>query len=98
MDFIGPRRGLLRALFYGGFAAILISVCNHLGDLLGVGLRSSQLRKVSVSPHDNGVPKWLGISSASAGRLLPCIDRVEGHRVALGICIPIPTARIDWIA
>src|ERR1019366_7302964 len=49
---------------------------NHLGDLHGVGLRSSQLRQVSVSPHDNGVPKWLGLSSTPAACLLRCIDQV----------------------
>src|ERR1700691_2190049 len=37
--------------FYGGFVAILISVCNHLGDLLGVGLRSCDPRRTSVLPQ-----------------------------------------------
>src|ERR1035437_351272 len=56
---------------------MLNSVRNHLGDHHRVGLRNSQLRQVSVSPNDNGVPKWLGLSSTSAGRLLPRIDRVS---------------------
>src|SRR5450759_3858818 len=55
---------------------MLNSVRNHLGDLHGVGLRSWLLRKVSVSPYDNGVPKWLGPSSTPAPCLLQCIDRV----------------------
>src|SRR5439155_24100087 len=55
---------------------MLNSVRNHLGDLHGIGGRSSLLRQVSVSSHDNGVPKWLGLSSTPAGCLLPCIDQV----------------------
>ena len=37
---------------------MLASVRNHLGDLLGVGLRSCNLRRTSVLPHVFGVPKW----------------------------------------
>src|SRR5665213_558401 len=58
---------------------MLSSVRNHLGDLHRVGSRSSSLRKVSVSPNDNGVPKWLGFRSASAECLLACIDQVEAN-------------------
>src|SRR5947207_9588949 len=54
---------------------MLNSVRNHLGDLHGIGWRSSLLRQVSVSSHDNGVPKWLDLSSTPAGCLLPCIDQ-----------------------
>src|SRR5665213_4042218 len=32
--------------------------------------------QVSVSPNDNGVPKWFGFRLVSASCLLPCIDQV----------------------
>src|ERR1035437_4666795 len=57
-DFIGFRGDRLRALFYWGFVAILISVCNHLGDLLGVDFVKRQLRKLLFCPNLYGVPKW----------------------------------------
>ena len=76
-DFIGFRPNCSRALFRRRFTDILVSVRNHLGDLPGVGLRSSELRRLSVSPLDNGVPKWLCFSSSSATRLPPCIDQVQ---------------------
>src|ERR1035437_6801858 len=46
------------ALLYGGFVAILFSVCNHLGDLPGVGFAKRQLRKLLFYPVIYGVPKW----------------------------------------
>jgi hypothetical protein len=42
---------------------------------LGVGSRSSQLRGISVSPHDNGVPEWLSFSSSPAACMPPCINQ-----------------------
>src|ERR1022692_2857393 len=57
-DFIGFRGDLLQALIYGGFVAILFSVCNHLGDLPGVGFAKRLLRKLLFYPNINGVPKW----------------------------------------
>src|SRR5664280_1494081 len=75
---------------------MLNSVRNHLGDLHGVGLRSSQLRQVSVSPHDNGVPKWLGLSSTPAACLLRCIDQVEPFLKTpeAEVCAPKANCRI----
>src|SRR5437879_5108432 len=69
---------------------MLNSVRNHLGDLHGIGGRSSLLRQVSVSSHDNGVPKWLGLSSTPAGCLLPCIDQV--YTLAVSMKLP-PASR-----
>src|ERR1035437_5917964 len=60
---------------------MLNSVRNHLGDLHGVGLRSLQLRQVSVSSHDNGVPKWLGLSSTPAACLMRRIRQVVSSGV-----------------
>jgi hypothetical protein len=57
-DFIRLRGDFLRALFYGVFVAILFSVCNHLGDLLGVGFAKRQLRNILLYPNIYGVPKW----------------------------------------
>src|ERR1019366_5727054 len=57
-DFIGFRGDFLRALFYGVFVAILVSVCNHLGDLLGVAFAKRLLRKLLLYPNIDGVPKW----------------------------------------
>src|ERR1700689_786662 len=68
IDFIGFRRHLMRPLSYGGFGAILFSVCNHLGDLLGVGLRSRNLRKLLFYPSIYGVPKWFTTPSPSRGK------------------------------
>jgi hypothetical protein len=42
IDFIGFGSSVLRALFSGRFAAILFSVRNHLGDLLGAGFCEGQ--------------------------------------------------------
>ena len=39
-DFIGLRGPCVQALFDGVFGAMLFSLGNHLGDLLGVGWRS----------------------------------------------------------
>src|SRR5260370_37088753 len=58
IDFIGLRSNVFRALFDGRFLAMLSSVRNHLGDLLGVGSAKQQLRRTSVLPHVFGVPKW----------------------------------------
>src|SRR5260370_4343092 len=48
---------------------------------MGLAGEASLLRQVSVSSHDNGVPKWLGLSSTPAGCLLPCIDQVPANRL-----------------
>jgi len=58
IDSIGLGRNLFRTLFHGRFGAILFSVCNHLGDLLGVGSAKRQLRKLLFYPNYYGVPKW----------------------------------------
>jgi hypothetical protein len=47
---------VFRPLFHGRFGAILFSVCNHLGDLLGVGLRSDNFANFCFTPIFTGSP------------------------------------------
>src|ERR1019366_574675 len=56
------------ALPIWGFVAILFSVCNHLGDLLGVGSAKRQLRKLLFYPNIYGVPKWYTTLPPSHGQ------------------------------
>ena len=58
VDFIGLRSRSFRPLWGAPGASILISLCNHLGDLRGDFPRSCPLRRNSVLPHVSGVPKW----------------------------------------
>ena len=67
---IGCRRYLLRALFYGGFVAILFSVCNHLGDLHGVGFAKRPLRNFCFTPKFTGSPNGtLSFRTHTASRM-----------------------------
>jgi hypothetical protein len=65
---IGLRRHVLHPLFHGRFGAILFSVCNHLGDLLGVGSAKRQLRKPLFYLNIYGVPKWFTALPPSCGQ------------------------------
>ena len=57
-DFIGPRGPRSAALFDGPWGAMLSSIGNHLGDLLGVGWRSWNLCQPTFYPMFSGVPQW----------------------------------------
>ena len=57
-DFIGPRGPRSAALFDGPWGAMLFSIGNHLGDLLGVGWRSWNLCQPTFYPMFSGVPQW----------------------------------------
>jgi hypothetical protein len=72
---------------------MLNSACNHLGDLPGVGLQSSLLRRLLVSPHDNGVPKWLYVTSSSAACLPPCIDQVVYDTISVNVASAVSRRR-----
>jgi hypothetical protein len=50
-DFIGFWGDPLQGLIYGDFVVVLSSVCNHLGDLLGVGFAKWLLRKLLSLPQ-----------------------------------------------
>src|ERR1700733_13775918 len=80
IDFIGFRRTALRALFSGRFAAILFSVCNNLGDLLGIGSAKRQLRKLLFYPNFYGVPKWFTMHPPSRGKPQVRIGQVSRFR------------------
>src|ERR1017187_5255709 len=87
-DFIGFRRDLLQALIYGGFVAILFSVCNHLGDLLGVGFAKRLLRKLLFYPNINGVPKWYTTLPPSCRKPQGRIGQVEWLQPAALSSVP----------
>src|SRR5439155_21265985 len=61
IDFIGLRSNVVRTLFDGRFFAMLFSVRNHLGDLLGFGSAKRQFRYSLLYPNVYGVPKWFAM-------------------------------------
>src|ERR1039457_7046922 len=62
-----------------GFVAILFSVGNHLGDLLGVGFAKRQLRKLLFYPNLCGVPKWYTTLPPSYRKQQGRIAQVAGN-------------------
>jgi hypothetical protein len=79
--------------FYGGFGAILFSVCNHLGDLLGAGMRSCNLRKLLFYPNIHGVPKWFATLPPSRGKLQARIAQAPRNSVYAGNAVPTVPVR-----
>src|SRR5438876_1586884 len=85
IDFIGLRSNVFRPLFDERFFAMLSSVRNHLGDLLGVGFAKRQLRNSLLYPNVYGVPKWFAMLSPSdqtPRRRIAQVkapDEIDGH-------------------
>ena len=81
IDFIGFRSTFSGALFFGRFLVILCCVCNHLGDLLGVGSAKRQLRKPLLYLNVSGGPKWFTSLVPADATSWPRIAQVERHDV-----------------
>jgi hypothetical protein len=75
-DFIGFWSNCWRALLGAGFAAMLLFVLHLLGDLLEIGSRSCELRRLSVLQQDFQGPQRVLFLRASSVPHILCIGQV----------------------
>src|SRR5664280_1770164 len=75
-DFIGFWSNCWRALLGAGFAAMLLFVLHLLGDLLEIGSRSCELRRLSVLQQDFQGPQRVLFLRASSALQTLCIGQV----------------------
>src|SRR5664280_457723 len=76
-DFIGFWSNCWRALLGAGFAAMLLFVLHLLGDLLEIGSRSCELRRLSVLQQDFQGPQRVLFLRASSALQTLCIGQVQ---------------------